>query len=453
MIVRCMKKTFDPVTGKMIPVFFYYSVPSVLSMLALSCAFIIDGIFIGNYSGSDSLAAVNLTVPVSAVMIGIAMMISVGGAARCGRYLGKRNFDAAGAVFSQTVVVMLTISLTASACALVFTKHLVGFLGANDAIRLQTAEYLKIIMFFNVFQLGIVCHACFLRVAGYPLFAAGIVIGGSALNVLLDWVLVAKLGMGHKGAALGTGISEMVTFLILSVPFVMKNTSLKFNWKASDMPEVFKAACNGFSEFSNEVSSGLITFVFNWIIMERLGVSGVAAFTVINYIILCGIMINCGIGEAIQPVVSKNYGALKAGRIVNILCISTATAFVIGLIICALLILIPGILTDLFVKSGNRETAALTITFISNVWPAFLLNGINIVSSSYLTAMNRAFHSTVVSLARNLFLPVLFLLTLPLLTGHKGIFIVLPLSELVTFFIAIYLLNRNSPAKLIQRYC
>jgi len=91
----------------------------------------------------------------------------------------------------------------------------------------------------------------------------------------------------------------------------------------------------------------------------------------------------------------------------------------------------------------------MTNTFISKMWPAFLLNGVNVVLSSYLTAMNRAFHSTVVSLARNLFLPVAFLLTLPLLTGDEGLFIVLPLSELVTFFIAIYLLNRNSPAKLI----
>lgn len=444
-----MKKLFDPVKGKTIPVFFYYSVPSVLSMLALSCAVIIDGFFIGKYCGSDALAAVNLTVPVSALLIGIALMLSVGGAASCGRHLGKLDFEYGGTIFSQTVVLILVVSLSASAFGMIFIDRLVELLGANGVIHGQTADYLRIMLAFNVFQMGIVCFSFFLRVDGSPLFASFVMVAGSLLNIVLDWVFVVKMGMGIKGAALGTGVSEMVTAVILALPFILNQTRLKFKWESSDLSEALKGACNGFSEFTNEVSAGIITLVFNWIIMHRLGETGVAAFSVVNYIIICGLAVNCGISDSIQPMVSENYGAEKPGRIRSFLGIAMTAVFAMGIAISCVLVFIPGAVTDIFIKSGDLETILMTNTFISRMWPAFLLNGVNVVLSSYLTAMNRAFHSTVVSLARNLFLPVAFLLTLPLLTGDEGLFIVLPLSELVTFFIAIYLLNRNSPAKLI----
>jgi putative MATE family efflux protein len=446
-----MKKLFDPVKGKTIPVFFYYSIPSVLSMLALSCAVIIDGFFIGNYSGSDALAAVNLTVPISAFMIGISLMLSVGGAVKCGQYIGKRNLEAANRTFSQTIMLIILVSISFSFLGLLFTDNIAGLLGANEVIKKQTTEYMRLLITFNLFSMGMVCLSCFLRLDGFPVFASIIMICGSLLNIFLDWVFIVKLGMGHKGAALGTGLSEMMTFLFLCPPFILKYTRLKFGWNISGLSDTIRAAFNGIAEFSNEVSAGLITFVFNWIIMARLGESGVAAFSVINYVIICGLMINCGISESIQPVVSKNYGAMKAGRITDFLSIATATVFAAGVTMSGLLILLPGAFTGFFIQSGDKETIALATVFMAKIWPVFLLSGINIVFSAYLTAMNRAFHSTLVSLARNLLFPLIFLMTLPLLTGNNGIFIALPLSELVTFFMVIYLVKKNNPARLILK--
>lgn len=446
-----MNAMFDPIKGKPLSVFFYYSIPSVLSMMAISSVVIIDGFFIGRHIGAHALAGVNLTVPVHTLLIGIALMMSVGGAARCGRSLGRRDVKSANLIFSQTLIVISVIAATATVLGLIFMPSMIRILGANPVLYGPTFEYLRIMVLFFICPMGIVCLSSFLRVDGHPMYAAWVMVSGSLLNVFLDWLFIADFGWGLSGAALGTGLSELATLVCLAIPFLKRKTRLRFFWNTSDLFSAAKSAGNGFPEFSNEVSAALITFVFNWVIMQRLGETGVAAFSVINYIILGGIIIHCGISEAIQPVVSKNFGALRPRRIVQILGISTLATVCIGGILSAFLRVFPQALIGVFFQTAHPELTTLATAFMSCIWPIFLLNGVNIVAGAYLTAVNLSVYSTAVSLSRNLFLPGLFLMILPEYAGHKGIFLALPLSEFITCFIALYILKQNSPSKLLSR--
>lgn len=444
-----MTKNLDPVTGKIYPVFLYYSVPSVIGMLAMSSAVVVDGFFLGNYTSTSSLASVNLTIPASALLFGLALMLSVGGTIRCGKYLGAGDVQSASAIFSQTIVLICLLSVILSALGLIFMDQLVFLLGADKALAPAVAEYLNILMLFTIFQLGSVCLSYFIRVASLPFWAAAAMIIGSFLNVFLDWVFVVNLQMGHKGAALATGIAAVMTFLFLCAPFLAQRTTLKFYWRKKDIPEVLKAAINGFPEFIDEFSVGIIVIVFNWIIMKKLGESGIAAFSIINYMILTGLVISYGISDSLQSVVSRNFGALKHNRIKKVMKLSIALVFVVGIAISILLVMIPHTVSDLFIDSGELETIKLTNYFISRIWPIFLVNGVNIVLVSYLTAMNRSLDSTLIILARNLLLPLVFLFIIHVLIGDDAILIVLPLSELVTFCIAIFLIYKKSPKKLV----
>lgn len=445
-----MNKRFDPVSGKIIPVFFYYAIPSVIGVLAMSCAVIIDGFFIGNYGGADALAAVNLTAPVFGLLFGLAMMLSVGGAARCGKYLGGGDRKSANNIFSQTLAITGAIAVAATLLGILFMDRLVLLLGANASLADTVSEYLTILLLFNTSQMGMVCLAYFLRVDSHPYIASSAMVFGSLLNVLLDWFFIVELQLEHKGAALGTGLSELAAFLALAVPFMLNKTRLEFEWKVKKFSEAFKAARNGFSEFSNEISASILILIFNWLIMRQFGENGVAAFSIINYIVLCGLLISCGISESLLPVVSKNFGALNHRRITSFLLISSASVFILGSLTSLLLIISPGVLIEFFIRTGEKETINHTIRFISRIWPIFLLSGLNIILSSYLTAMQRALSSSVIAMARGLVLPVFFLLVIRLLTSYEGILIVLPLSEVTTFFLALFLLKRNSPAKLIK---
>lgn len=422
-----------------------------MGMLVMSCAVVIDGFFIGNHAGPVALASVNLTIPLTGLLFGIAMMFSVGGAARCGKYLGAGKTNAANNIFTQTVVVTIFIMLAASVLGILFMDKLVIALGANHTLHKTVAEYLTIILAFHIFSMGVVCLSYFLRLDNRPYMAAGAMTLGSLLNILLDWIFVAKLQMGHKGAALGTGLSEMVAFTIMLTPFVFNKTRLRFIWSKNRISETLKAAWNGFSELSNELSAGILIFIFNWLIMEQMGEKGVAAFSVINYILLCGFLINYGISDSLQPMVSKNFGACNPKRIRSFLMISTMTVLLAGTAISILLKISPTTVIGFFMEKGEQKTINLTVHFLSRIWPVFLLSGLNIVLSSYLTAMHRALPSTLIAVCRSLVFPVLFLALIRTLTEYKGILIVLPLSEIFTFGFALYLLHKNSPAKLTRK--
>lgn len=445
-----MSKDLDPVTGKIYPVFLYYSVPSVIGMLAMSSAVVVDGFFLGNYAGVSSLASVNLTMPVSTLLFGLALMLSIGGAIRCGKYLGAGKIKAANAIFSQTFVLIFVLSVVLSVLGLIFMEQLVFLLGADKVLAPAVAEYLTILLGFTVFHLGSVCLSYFIQVAGLPFWAAASMIVGCLLNVLLDWLFVVYLQMEQEGAALATGLAAMLIFVFLCVPFLVKRTTLRFYWRKKDIPEVFKAALSGFPEFVDEFSVGIIVVVFNWIIMKKLGENGIAAFSIINYMILTGLVISYGISDSLQSVVPRNFGALKHKRIQKVMILSTLSVFIVGLAISILLVTVPHTVADIFIDSEEMETIKLTNYFISRIWPIFIVNGINIVLVSYLTAMNRSLDSTLIILARNLLLPVIFLFIIHVLIGKDAILIVLPLSEITTFCFAIFLMYKNSPKKLIM---
>jgi putative MATE family efflux protein len=446
-----MRKHLDPVTGKIFPVFFGYAVPAIIGMVAMSCAVVVDGIFLGKYAGTTALAAVNLTIPATGLLFGVALMFSVGGAIRCGKYLGGGDGQAANGIFSQTIAFITLLALLLTVLGLVCMEQLVFLLGADQALAPTVAEYLGILLFFTVFQLGAVCLSYFVRVANLPFWASGAMVAGSLLNIFLDWLFVVELEMGHQGAALGTGLAGLATFLLLAAPFLGRRVSLRFSWRKRDLPEVLRAGINGFPEFFNEFSIGLVMFIFNWIIMRQLGESGIAAFSIINYIFLAGLVISYGISDSLQPVISRNYGARQPHRIGRFMIVATSAVFLVGIAISTLLVLHPQAVSDLFIRAGERETIKLTDHFISRIWPVFIVNGVNVVLAAYLMAMHRCLDATLIILARNLLLPVIFLFIIQVMLGNDAILIVLPLSELVTFFISIYLMHKNRPQNLLAQ--
>ncbi len=447
-----MNKNLDPVTGNVSSVFFYYSIASIVGMFAMSCAVVIDGFFLGNYAGTTSLASINLTIPISALLFGVTLMFSVGGAIRCGKYLGAGDTQGANASFSQTIAFLLVLSVVLSVLGILFMDKLVFLLGADDILAPAVAEYLNIILVFTIFQLGSICLSYFVRVSDLPFYAAFSMISGGATNIVLDWIFIVELQMSHQGAALATGLAAVVTFVLLCIPFLLKRTPITFHWRKKDTPEVLKTIINGFPEFIDEFSVGIIIFVFNWMIMKQLGESGIAAFSVINYMILTCLVISYGISDSLQPVVSQNYGALKHKRIRTMMILATVSVFVVGVITSIVLVMVPHTVADIFIHSGEKETIELTNHFISRIWPIFIVNGVNIILASYLTAMSRSIDSTLMILVRNLLLPVVFLFIIHVVLENDSILIVLPLSEMFTLCVGIFLLYKNSPKKLVNNF-
>ena len=180
-----------------------------------------------------------------------------------------------------------------------------------------------------------------------------------------------------------------------------------------------------------------MVLLFNWVMITRLGVSGVAAYTIIGYLVMLGLEVCYGISESLQPTVSKNLGARQPQRIRQYLLLGLASALAGGVTASALFVFLPEAMVGLFLGDAEDETLGIALEFIAWFWPAFLFNGMNLTFASYFTALHRPVPSAAIALSRSLLLPAAGLLLLPLWLGDRGIFLAIPLAEAMTFAFAL----------------
>jgi putative MATE family efflux protein len=435
----------DVLTGNPLKVFLYYSIPSVLGFLAISSSGMVDAMFVGNYSGAASLAAINLVMPFFSLIFGVTVMLVTGSSVRCGKYIGENNLAAASAIFTRTLYIITFIAVLIMALGMVFPEYVVRLLGANAELTSEASIYLYYISLFTFAFSASFALAAFVKVDGSPILAAIGMIAASVLNVGLDVWLVAYLDMGVKGAALATGISQFICFIILASHFFSKKARLTHNLKTGSWNEIWKSCYNGLSEFTNEMSIGIVFLMFNWIMITSLGVSGVAAFTIINYTMWGCLMISYGISDAILPVISTNLGAGNNVRIRKFIGIATVAVLVIGILVFILLSSFPKQMIGLFLQPDEMKTIEIAMEFTGFVKWAFIFSGVNIVLSAYFTAMHKPLESVLIALSRSLILPVAGLISLPFLFDTAGVYITIPISETITFILAAVLLIKLNP--------
>lgn len=448
-----MTRRFDPVIGKVVPVFFHYAIPSVIGMLAATSAGIIDGIFIGNYVGAPALAAVNIALPVFYLFAAVVFMLAVGGSVMCGKFLGENNLQAAREIFTRTLIASLVVALLIVGSSLLFLDQVVAMLGANEDLHGMVRDYMQIILWASPLLIVGLTLDYFVRVDGRPVLASFALVAFAVSNIALDWLLIVQWGWGIRGAAWATALADVSILVILATHWFTRRCNLKLTrvaqrWR-DGWDSIFRAAYNGFSEFANEMSLALTTLLFNWVMITRLGVEGVAAFTIIGYLLMIGIEVSYGLGESLQPIVSKNLGARQPKRIAGFVTIALITTLIIGAGISVIFVFFPETLISVFLGSGESATEMIALAFIAVFWPAFLFNGANIALASYFTALHKPLQSTAIAVSRSLVLPVIGLLLLPIWFGDTGIFITIPIAEALTFLFALGLMVINRPTRIV----
>ncbi|RXJ66199.1 MATE family efflux transporter [Halarcobacter ebronensis] len=437
--------------AKISSIFFQYSIPSVLGMLAISSASIVDGFFIGNYVGDRGLASINISFPVFSFLFGFALMLSVGSSVVSGKFIGEGKLYNASVVFSKTIISISLFSFLTCAVLYLNIETLLHLLGANKDLTPIAIEYLSVMLIFIPFLMIGVVFDYFVRVDNRPNLAFIALLLSALINVILDWFMIVYLQKGIFGAALATGLSQMALLIILLPHFFSKRATLKFVKPAGNYIQIIKACYNGTSEFVNEISVGITTLIFNYVMIQNFDIEGIAAFTVINYLLMIGIMISFGISDSLQPIISKNYGAKKYTRIDEFLKLAFRSTSLVGVVMIALLLFLPETLANIFLEDNNLDTKQIVLNFTLFIWVAFLFNGRNLVISAYLTAMHKPLASMLIALSRSLIFPVLFILILPFVFGDNGIFMAIPLAEAFTFVIAIILFRKFSPKKLLKK--
>ena len=444
--------TADPVlSGPYWPVFFRYALPSVGGLLALTTANIVDGIFIGNFAGAEALAALNLLIPYFAILFGLALALAIGGTVRAGRYLGEGQPAAASAMFSKCLAAIFVLALAAAGVGWLFHEPLYRLLGASPELFPLMSEYYLLIIWLMVPQLVSIVLYYFIRVDGFPMLATLALTLGAGANIVLDALLVAYLDMGLQGAALATGLAHVLQLAVMLLYFFKRQQRrLRFSLRQKQWREVLQAAGNGLSEWVNEASVGLIMLLINWLLITSHGVAGVAAFTVVNYLIFLSLMVFYGIADAMHVLLSHNLGAGNVRRIRAFMGCATTVILTLAVVIVLAVWLVGDRLVWLFLDTeGDRTAAELAGSYLTILWPLFLINGVNVLLSVYLTAMHQPVPSAMVALSRSLVLPGLLLITIALFAPGWPLLVALPLAEWLTFGLALGLFMRFRPQRLV----
>lgn len=434
---------------KISSVFFQYSIPSVLGMLAISSASIVDGFFIGNYVGDFGLASISITFPIFSLLFGFALMLAIGSSVTAGKLIGEGDIKTASMIFSKAIVCITSFSFVTSIILFLNIETILHLFGADENLTKIAIEYLSIMLIFIPFLMIGVVLDYFVRVDNRPNLAFIALLSSGVINVVLDWFMIVYLQKGIFGAALATGISQLALIFILLPHFFSKKATLKFVKPIGSYIQILKASYNGASEFVNEISVGITTLIFNYVMIKNFSVEGIAAFSVINYLLLIGIMISFGISDSLQPIISKNFGAKENKRIKEFLRLAFITIGLVGIVMILLIIFTPNTLANLFLEDNNYKTKEIVLNFATFIWIAFLFNGVNLVISAYLTAIHKPLASMIIAISRSFILPLFFIFTLPFFFDLDGIFMAIPMAEFVTFIIAVILYRRFSPNKII----
>lgn len=417
-----------------------YLIPSVLTMIFLSFYTTIDGFFVSRYNGSDALAGINIVVPVTCVIFGVAVMIATGAGALIGERMGQKKEGEANAVFSFMCCVLVIFSVVFTAFGLIFLMPVVRLLGTSDRLMEHVIPYAMVIFAGTLPMVFKLFFEYLVRTDGNSRVGLMMSIVGLIVNIVMDYLLVAVAGLGTLGAALGTCLSITASALIGLIYF-MKYGHLKFcrpNW---DWKILLKSCTNGSSEMLTELSTGITTFFFNIVILKYFGEDGIAAVTIIMYIYYFFISFYMGVAVATAPVISYNAGAKNIGKIKETLRHSFFTIGISSVLIVAVSLLGGPAIIRLFVENGN--VFDITWTGLKLFCMVFLFIGVNVFLSGYFTALGNGAVSALISSLRSLIFVTIFIVLLPQVIGVSGIWLAMPFAEALTIFIALALYNRQ----------
>lgn len=414
---------------------------NIIGMLGISFYILADTFFIARGVGADGLTALNLAIPVYNLFHGIGLMIGMGGATRYSLALGLGNEKQRRNVFSQAVYLVLFFASVFTVLGITASRPLSILLGANADTLELTVGYLRILLIFTPFFMCNNLLICFVRNDGAPQLSMAGMLAGSIFNVIMDYVLIFPFGLGMQGAALATAASPLVSMMVLSIHFIRKKNRFHFHPVRPSFKSIADICALGSSSLVVEVSSGIVMLVFNLLILRISGNTGVAAYGVVANIALVLTAIFNGISQGIQPLTSQNFGKKNPAAIRQILRYALVLAMVLAVLSYVLMYFANGSIVALFNKEQSTNLQSIAETGMRLYFTALPFIGINIVAAAFLSSIACPRQAFAISIGRGIVVVIPTAFLLAKLLGLNGIWLTMPVSELLVCLLAVTFLR------------
>lgn len=417
-----------------------FTAPTAIMMVFMSLYQMVDGAFIARFVGENALSALNIVYPVISVLIAFSVMLAAGGSAIIAKNIGEGKEKEARENFSLIVFVGLLSGLSFTIIGTIFIRPLLDLLGVTPILYSYANDYLRIIILtapLSVFQM---LFQFFFVTAGKPQIGLFLTILGGISNIVLDYIFIVLCNMGVSGAAIATSIGYAIPALFgIGYFFLYRKGVLYFVKPVFRAEVLIHSITNGSSEMVNNLAIAITTFLFNSLMMKYVGESGVAAITIVLYAQFLMTSVFMGFSNGIAPAISYNYGSQNTEQLKKIFknCLYVIAAISIAVFLIAEVCAIP--IINIFVTSES-EAFQLTKHGFTIFSFSLLFSGINIFSSALFTAFSNGKVSAILSFLRTFVFLSICLLLLPILWDVDGIWISVPVAELLAFIVSVYCL-------------
>ena len=423
-----------------------FAVPTIVMTLFMSFYTMVDGLFVSNLIGTAALSAINLTAPVIQFVTAVSTMLATGGSAVIMKKMGEQKGEEAKEDFTSLILVNVAVGLTMWALGYLAMGRIFGGMNLSAEVAEYCTVYLKHYLMFTVPILLMNNFTLYMIACGKATLSLVCSVAGGLLNMALDFCFIAVFHMGIRGAAIATGLGYSVTAVVGLMVFSRGKNLLHFKKPVFRFQVLKNAASNGCSEMATAMVTGIVTLMFNWTMLKYVGEDGVAAITIIMYVLMFASSLYTGYSYGVAPMISFYYGEKNREKLRKLTVLSLEIIGVLSLTTVAFSLAVTRPLVSVFARSDN-PVYDLAVTGNRICTAALLFIGFNIFASGMFTALSNGVVSAVLAFSRSFVFMMAAMLVLPALLGVNGIWLATPAAELMALGLSAFMFWRYRERK------
>lgn len=412
-----------------------FAVPTIAMSVFMSFYTMVDGLFVSNLIGTDALSAINLTAPVIQLVTAVSTMLATGGSAVIMKKMGEQKPKEAREEFTFLIIVNVVVGFIMCLAGYSVMENIFGNMGLSAEVAGYCTRYLSRYLLFTVPILLMNNFTLYMIASEKASLSLICSVSGGILNMALDYIFIALFDMGIEGAAIATGLGYSVTAVAGLFVFSNQKNLLHFTKPTFRLKALANAAANGCSEMATALVTGIITMMFNWTMLRYVGENGVAAVTIIMYVLMFASSLYTGYSYGVAPMLSYYYGEKNHEKLQKLVASSLKIIAVISLVTAAASFAATKPLVSIFARPDN-PVYGLAVTGNRICTLALFFIGLNIFASGMFTALSNGIVSAILAFSRSFVFMLITMLILPAVLGVNGIWLATPAAEFMALVLS-----------------
>jgi len=411
--------------------------PAMIGMMVNALYNLVDTIFVGQSSGPLAIAGLGIAFPIQMLVSGFAQMFGVGSASIVSRKLGEQDERAAAQAAGNALSITLITSVTLTFIGMLFLRPLLSLFGATKDILPYATDYMGIVFLGSAFISTAMCSNSILRAEGKAKVSMTIMLIGTLLNLVLDPLFIFGFGMGIKGAAIATVISQVASSLYAIRYFLQRKSSLPLRKESFKLSKALlkETISLGIPTFIRQTGTSLLALTAN----NMLGIYGgdlaIATYGMISKLMVFFVMPIFGLVQGFQPIAGFNYGAKKSNRVKQALYWAIGVTTIMGILFFTIIQLFPKGLLSLFTQ--DEDLLALATVALRVVMLALPFVGIQTIGATFFQSIGKSIPALLLGLSRQFIILIPLVLVLPRIFGLQGVWFSFPIADTVSTVITV----------------